>query len=151
LGVRNYLVNLFYKGKFMNIKGFAVKGIVSAVLIGIVGCSVIRSNSSQSEIEKHPVVWNKIPDVAQYKGADWKNEVMRKSNLTVEDAKSIAESDPQITFFFYMKGYQMFLEGKPGPGGWTEKGVFRAGDSVFFTGKPWYGSAPSFSDAYEKE
>jgi hypothetical protein len=50
-----------------------------------------------------------------------------------------------------MKGYQMFLEGKPGPGGWTEKGVFRAGDSVFFTGKPWYGSAPGFSDAYEKE
>jgi hypothetical protein len=84
----------------MNIKGFAVKGVVIAVLIGIVGCSVIRSNSSQSEIEKHPVIWNKIPDVAQYKGADWENEVMRKSNLTVEDTKSTAQSDPQITFSF---------------------------------------------------
>jgi hypothetical protein len=50
-----------------------------------------------------------------------------------------------------MKGYQMFLEGKPGSGGWTKKKVFRAGDSVFFTGKPWYGSAPGFFDAYEKE
>jgi hypothetical protein len=48
----------------MDIKGFAVKGIVSAALIGIVGCSVIRSNSSQSEIEKHSVVWNIILDVA---------------------------------------------------------------------------------------
>jgi len=30
------------------------------------------------------------------------------------------------------------------------KGVFRTGDVVFFSGKPWYGSAVGLADAYEK-
>jgi hypothetical protein len=95
--------------------------------------------------------WKKIPDVAQYKGADWKNKIKKVSDITLEDAMEIGKSDPEITFFFYMKGAQIFLEGKPGPDGWTEKGAFRKGDAVFFSGKPWYGSAPGYSDAYEKQ
>jgi hypothetical protein len=115
------------------------------------GCSSIQGSSNNFKSNQQTVEWKKISDVAQYKGADWKNEVKRKSNLTLEEAKSIAASDPNITFFFYMKNGRMYLEGKTGPNGWSDKGVFRAGDAVFFTGKPWYGSAPGFSDAYEKE
>jgi len=84
--------------------------------------------------------WVKKPNVAQYGGADWTNEVKRASGLSVEDAKRIAEQDPRITFFFYMRQY-MSLSGK---------GNFRPGDAVFFSGKPWYGSAPQ-ADAYEKK
>jgi hypothetical protein len=109
------------------------------VLIILTGCA-------------HKIVWKKTPDVAQYKGADWKNEIKRVSGLTLESAMKIGKSDTNITFFFYMKeGAQLYLDGKPGPDGWTEKGVFREGDAVFFSGKPWYGSAPGYSDAYEKQ
>ena len=89
--------------------------------------------------------------MAQYGGADWRNEVRRDHDLSLEKAMSIGASDPKITFFFYMKDGPMYLEPKEGPGGWTEKGMFNEGDAVFFTGKPWYGSAPGFADAYEKE
>lgn len=92
--------------------------------------------------------WQKKSNVAQYKGADWKNEITRRSGITLEDAKKIADEDDRITYFFYMKS-QMYLEGKNGANGWTTKGSFRAKDAVFFSGKPWYGSAP-MADAYEK-
>jgi hypothetical protein len=52
--------------------------------------------------------WVKKPNVAQYGGADWTNEVKRASGLSVEDAKRIAEQDPRITFFFYMRQYIVF-------------------------------------------
>jgi len=84
--------------------------------------------------------WVKKPNVAQYGGADWKNEVKRASGLSVEDAKRIAEKDSGITFFFYMRQYMAL----------GEKGNFRPGDAVFFSGNPWYGSAPQ-ADAYEKK
>lgn len=87
------------------------------------------------------VSWVKKSDVAQYKGADWKNKVKRVNGISVGKAKQIAEQDPEITFFFWTKGGQMVLEGQ---------GVFRRGDTVFFKGKPWYGSAPGLADAYEK-
>jgi hypothetical protein len=97
------------------------------------------------------VHWKMIPDVAQYKGADWANEVRRERGISLERAKEIGASDQRITYFFYMKGGSMYLEGGSGPHGWTDKGVFNHGDAVFFSGKPWYGSAPGFADAYEKE
>jgi hypothetical protein len=105
---------------------------------------MLHSASVSGEVQ-----WNIQPNVAQYKGADWKNEVRREGGITLEQAKKIGASDPDITFFFYVKG-RIRLEGKSGPNGWTEKGTFRRGDAVFFTGKPWYGSAPGKADAYEK-
>lgn len=108
-----------------------------------------REQDNHKKNEK-TVEWKKIPDVAQYKGADWKNEVLRKSNLTVDQAKIIAASNPDITFFFFMKRGRMHLEGKSGADGWNAKGTFIAGDAVFFSGQSWYGSAPGFADAYEK-
>lgn len=81
-------------------------------------------------------------DVAQYSGADWKNEVRRDKALTIDQAKAIAAANPNITYFVIVKGMQMSL---------GDKGVFRTGDVVFFSGKPWYGSAAGLADAYERK
>ncbi|WP_424094189.1 hypothetical protein [Moorena producens] len=83
--------------------------------------------------------WTKVPDVAQYGEADWSAEVTRVSNITLEQAKEIAEGDPNINFFFYMR-YGMVL---------PTKGTFNPRDAVFFSGKPWWGSAPQ-ADGYYK-
>lgn len=90
----------------------------------------------------------KTPNVAQYKGANWDNLVKKESMCSLEKAQKIALSDPNISFFFLVQS-AMFLEGKSGLDGWTEKGKFQPGDAVFFKGEPWYGSAPQ-CDAYQK-
>ena len=119
--------------------------IICLIVVGLMaGCAAPLKN-------KHEVSWKRVPDVAQYKGADWANKVHREYGISLEKAMQIGASNPNITYFFYMKGERMYLEGEPGPKGWTEKGVFRKGDAVFFSGKPWYGSAPGFADSYEKQ
>jgi hypothetical protein len=85
--------------------------------------------------------WKKIPNVAMYKKADWKGLIKQEANCTVERAKQIAEADPNIAFFFICR-QGMYLEG-------INKS-FKPGDAVFFSGAPWYGSAPQ-CDAYEKD
>ena len=44
--------------------------------------------------------WEYEPDTAEYKEADWYNEIMRMEGLSVEEAMEIAESDPDIDYFF---------------------------------------------------
>jgi len=78
--------------------------------------------------------WTKKSNVAQYGGADWKNEVKRP-----QQAREIGDSIPEVNFFFYCR-QGMYL---------PSKGEFNRGDAVFFSGEPWYGSAPQ-CDAYEK-
>lgn len=90
--------------------------------------------------------YEKVLDVAQYKNADWSNVVGIARNISLAKAARIADKNPEITFFFYMKGHQMVLEREDG----TYR-VFRKGDAVFFTGEPWWGSAPGFSDGYIKK
>ena len=90
--------------------------------------------------EKAIIRWSKKPNVAEYGGADWGNEVQRVSGVTLEQAMKIGASDSRVTFFFYMR-QSMVLTGK---------GEFKPKDAVFFSGKPWYGSAPQ-ADAYEKQ
>ncbi len=84
-------------------------------------------------------------NVAQYKGADWSNFVRKEPNCTVEKAKEIAASDPNITFFFYCRS-SMVLEGHV----YDKYGAFSPGDAVFFNGTQWLGSAPQ-CDVYEKD
>lgn len=86
-------------------------------------------------------LWEHKPDTAQYKEADWNNEVMRMGNLSPAEAKEIAESDPDIDFFFIVTGYSLSL---------GNKGFFRNGDTVFFSGEPWLGTAPGLADTYIK-
>ena len=87
--------------------------------------------------------WNKKSNVAQYGQASWDNFVSKTKNTTPEQAMRIAFANPNITFFFYCR-QGMVLEG---PG--AKHGPFEPGDAVFFTGQPWYGSAPQ-CDSYEK-
>ena len=90
--------------------------------------------------------FKKIPDVAQYKEADWSNALGIARSISLSDAFKIAADNPEITFFFYTKGYQMVLEKTDG----TYR-VFRHGDAVFFSGEPWWGTAPGLADGYVKE
>ncbi|RYY76497.1 MAG: hypothetical protein EOO52_03040 [Gammaproteobacteria bacterium] len=98
------------------------------------------SSSSSASVVK--VEFNRVLDVAQYLGADWANEVRRDKGLTLDQARAIAAANPKITYFFITKGGQMSL---------GAKGLFRTGDAVFFSGKPWYGSAKGLADAYERK
>lgn len=90
--------------------------------------------------------FQKIPNVAQYKEADWSHAVGIARNVTLHEAFEIANSNPEITFFFYTKGFQMVLEKTDG-----SYRVFRHGDTVFFSGEPWWGSAPGLADGYIKQ
>lgn len=94
--------------------------------------------------------WKRIPDVAQYKQADWSNVIGRVENVSVDEAKAIANSDPNITFFFWVKGGRMILEDLRNPSDPIYR-IFYHGDAVFFTGEPWWGSAPDLADGYIKE
>lgn len=85
----------------------------------------------------------KINDVAQYKNSDWGNVICITKNISVSEACKIANDNPLITYFFYTKGHQMVLE--TDDGGYR---VFHHGDTVFFTGTPWWGSAPGLADGY---
>ena len=89
--------------------------------------------------------YERVPNVAQYGHADWNQVVGIARGITVEKAEEIADENPEITYFFYTTGCQMVLE--------TEDGnyrVFRHGDTVFFAGEPWWGSAPGLADGYIK-
>lgn len=83
--------------------------------------------------------WIKKDNVAEFKGASWKNLITSIPSTTVEAAKQYADADANITYFFYCKS-GIALE---------PNHSFAAGTAVFFSGTPWYGNAPQ-CDAYEK-
>ncbi|HLA64299.1 MAG TPA: hypothetical protein VK610_07710 [Rhodothermales bacterium] len=76
------------------------------------------------------------PGVAQYEHSDWSGYLFKMSNTTPDAAMQAAQANGAVTFFFYCNGFLML-----------EKGTFEPGDAVFFTGAPWWGSAPQ-ADAY---
>lgn len=96
------------------------------------------------EINTQPK-FKKIPNVAQYKEADWSQAIGIARGISLSEAFEIANHNPDIEFFFYTKGYQMVLEKTDG----TYR-IFRQGDTVFFGGEPWWGSAQGLADGYEK-
>lgn len=95
-----------------------------------------------SKAKESIMAWLKTPNVAMYKGANWNALIKRVSNSSPEQAKRIALQNPDITFFFFCREY-MVLENL------GNEGIFYPGDAVFFTGEPWYGSAPQ-CDSYQK-
>lgn len=90
--------------------------------------------------------FKKIDDVAQYGHADWDNVVDFARRISLSEAKRIAQVNPEITYFFYVKGSRMILSNNQG-----SNYVFFYGDVVFFKGEPWWGSAPDLADGYVKE
>lgn len=129
---------------------YAVFGML-IILLGT-GCSKLIELidlKQQSEEEIVDQVWNKHSDVAQYSGASWDNFVKRVDNISLEDAKIIAEENADITFFFYVKAQSMYLNTstvkvKTSP-------YFFFGDSVFFSGEVWLASASGLADTYLKQ
>lgn len=89
--------------------------------------------------------FKKEDGVAMYKGADWAGYKKTVPNCTPEQARRIAIADPEISFFFICSG-SMVLENPS----WPQDRVFSAGDAVFFSGDPWWGSA-SQCDGYVKD
>lgn len=114
-------------------------------------------------------------DTAQYKGSTYSNVVDVARGISLDQAFAIAESNPNIDYFVYLKGYSMVLEvpqevpvdhandpfglltrttfvydsGEPSSGYCR---IFHQGDTVFFKkeGK-WLGSAPGLADTYSKK
>ena len=74
--------------------------------------------------------------VAQYGESDWSGYLKTVSNTTPDEAMQVAQADGAVTFFFYCNG-PLVLPGR----------TFAPKDAVFFTGAPWWGSAPQ-CDAY---
>ena len=89
--------------------------------------------------------YRQVSDVAQYKQADWNNVVGIQRGISVRKAKKIANQHPEVTYFFRVKGLQMVLETNDG-----QYRLFHHGDTVFFSGTPWWGSAPDLADGFIK-
>jgi hypothetical protein len=76
-----------------------------------------------------------VPNVAMYEGANWDNYLYTQNFLTREAA--MWKAPGAASFFFYCRGPLILKNGRS----------FNPGDAVFFTGKPWWGSAPQ-ADGY---
>lgn len=88
--------------------------------------------------------WTKTDNVAMYGGADWSGWVRTVPGCTPQQAQRLATTDPAISFFFFCR--QPMVLTNPD---WPEPKSFQPGDAVFFTGEPWFGSAPQ-CDSYVK-
>lgn len=126
---------------------------VSSLFLFNISCALANSDEELQKKIYIPIIqetepeasdiWEKVPNVAQYHSADWSHVVGRANNVSLAEAKRIAESDPNITFFFHMTyGYCLNL----GP----DK-IFFHNDAVFFSGEPEWGNATGYSDGYVKK
>lgn len=126
-----------------------MKKIIYGFLAAVALVSTLQAENLTLQI---PVIglesnkWEKVSDVAQWGDGDWSQVVGRAEHISLQEAMEIAETHPDITYFFYMKGYQMVLGNYPG-----DIRVFRQGDAVFFAGQPHWGEAIGYADGYMKK
>jgi len=130
--------NLVNGGEWLtpHLSGDRVDGFVLTDPTGI-----LLPNSGDPSVAA-PDEWIKIPSVAQYGGADWKNLMQWSHNVTLEEAKLIASKNPDISFFFY-ENWGMALQSPSG-----EWRILQPGDALFFNGTPWWGSTDGQADGY---
>lgn len=83
--------------------------------------------------------WIETNNVAQFEGADWNNWISTASFTGADAAQAFAAENSNIDFFFYCRQFMMLNNGRS----------FQAGDAAFFSGQPWFGSAPQ-CDTYQK-
>lgn len=76
-----------------------------------------------------------VANVAMYEGANWDNYLYTQNFPTLDAAFQGAQT--AASFFFYCRGPLILKNGRS----------FQTGDAAFFTGVPWWGSAPQ-ADAY---
>jgi Glycosyl hydrolases family 18 len=89
--------------------------------------------------------FTKTANVAMYGQGDWSGWMKTVSNSTPEAAFRIATADPDIRFFFFAREPMVLTNPA-----WSQPKVFQPGDAVFFSGEPWWGSAPQ-CDGYAKD
>lgn len=133
---------------------------------------IVAAKAAASDLKQGISSFKQYADTAQYKGSDYSNAVRVERGITLAEAHKIAESDPNIDYFCYIKGGCMVLEScaehaKNDPlrlisystfvmDGTREvkndyARIFSHGDTVFFSdkdGKKWLGSAPGLADTY---
>lgn len=78
----------------------------------------------------------KVPNVAMYGEANWDNYLYTQNFPNVNAAFQAAGTE--ASFFFYCRGPMVLGNGRS----------FQTGDAVFFTGIPWWGSAPQCDSYY---
>lgn len=77
-----------------------------------------------------------VPNVAMYGEANWDNYLYTQNFSNVNAAFQAAGTE--ASFFFYCRGPMVLGNGRS----------FQTGDAVFFTGTPWWGSAPQCDSYY---
>ena len=77
-----------------------------------------------------------VPNVAMYGEANWDNYLYTQNFPNVNAAFQAAST--AASFFFYCRGPMVLGNGRS----------FQTGDAVFFTGTPWWGSAPQCDSYY---
>ena len=84
--------------------------------------------------------WNKTANVAEFQGANWNNWINTQNFSSLEAAQNYATQNSSISFFFYCREYMILTNGRS----------FSPGDAAFFSGAPWFGSAPQ-CDSFQKQ
>lgn len=77
-----------------------------------------------------------VPNVAMYGEGNWDNYLYTQNFPNVNAAFQAANT--AASFFFYCRGPMVLGNGRS----------FQTGDAVFFTGTPWWGSAPQCDSYY---
>ncbi len=130
------------------------KMIMSLFLVAVASTSLMAMQDFYNSADEILPVqysdgWKRIPNVAQSNSSDWSNAIAKAQGVTVKEAKEIADNNPDITYFFYVKGGRMVLGDISSPQ--SQIRVFFHGDAIFFTGEPCWGTAPHLADGYIKE
>ncbi len=87
-----------------------------------------------------------VPNVAQFGEGDWSQAICIARHIPLYRAFEIAEENRDITYFFRVKGRKLVL-----PTGTGDFRCFHEGDTIFFSGKPHWGSAPNLADGFIKK
>lgn len=128
-------------------KRYTIKVVTLLILCCSMPLQAHRSKEDIPLIELHPG-WIKIPNKAEYKEADWENAICRVEGVTIQEAVAIANRDPRINYFFYVKEGGLILENfNVQPPIWR---LFNHGDAVFFSGEPNWANAYESADGYVK-
>jgi hypothetical protein len=95
--------------------------------------------------------WTRVSDVVQNASCGWDNSIGITRGISLEEAKEIADNDPAITFFFYVK-VPLNIAACP-KAGLCEcfHESLLPGDTVFFTGEPDWLELQGAADGYIKK
>jgi hypothetical protein len=125
----------------------------------------IHSRTVQQNFHARPQQFRKIENAVQHPYSNYSNAVRVERGISLEKAMQIAQNDPEIDYFVYIKGGTTVLElpddfaydARKDPfhlishDRWGYMRIFKHGDVVFFKndGRR-LENAPGLADVYEK-